>query len=128
MSVQILHPNLITVVPGSISIQNFIPGKLYKDNITIYNTCNVPIVINLRSSDRNKLFVGENLIRLGVNQAKKIPLIIQDKIKYNYNKLPTQKLLYIHLSGELIRCAACRFRTKAPESARYDAPRMVFLR
>ena len=102
MSVQILHPNLITVVPGSISIQNFIPGKLYKDNITIYNTCNVPIVINLRSSDRNKLFVGENLIRLGVNQAKKIPLIIQDKVKYNYNKLPTQKLLYIHLSGELI--------------------------
>ena len=100
MSVQILHPNLITVVPGSISIQNFIPGKLYKDNITIYNTCNVPIVINLRSSDRNKLFVGENLIRLGVNQAKKIPLII--KVKYNYNKLPTQKLLYIHLSGELI--------------------------
>ena len=80
MSAQILHPNLITVVPGSISIQNFIPGKLYKDNITIYNTCNVPIVINLRSSDRNKLFVGENIIRLGVNQAKKIPLIIQDKI------------------------------------------------
>ena len=102
MSAQILHPNLITVVPGSISIQNFIPGKLYKDNITIYNTCNVPIVINLRSSDRNKLFVGENTIRLGVNQAKKIPLVIQDKIKYNYNKLPTQKVLYIHLSGELI--------------------------
>jgi polyhydroxyalkanoate synthesis regulator phasin len=99
---QILHPNLITVIPGNITIQNFIPGKLYKDNISIYNTCNVPIVFTLRSSDRNKLFVGESTIRLGVNQAKKIPLVIQDKIKYNYNKLPTQKVLYIHLSGELI--------------------------
>ena len=78
--------NLITVIPGSITIQNFIPGKIYKEAIVIYNTCNVPITIKLTSSDKNKLLLNENIIRLGVNQTKKINIIIQDKIKYNFNK------------------------------------------
>ena len=94
--------NVITVIPGSFTIQNFIPGKIYKDAIVIYNTCNVPITIKLTSSDKNKLLLNENIIRLGVNQTKKINIIIQDKVKYNYNKFPFQKKLFIHLKGDLI--------------------------
>ena len=94
--------NLITVIPGSITIQNFIPGKIYKEAIVIYNTCNVPITIKLTTSDKNKLLLNESIIRLGVNHTKKINIIIQDKVKYNYNKFPFQKKLFIHLKGDLI--------------------------
>ena len=76
------HPNLITIVPENLNISHFIPGKIYKPSFTIYNTCNIPIILNLRSSDRNKLILSDNLIRLEVNQSKKINLVIQDQINY----------------------------------------------
>ncbi len=102
MSNQYINQNLITVIPGSITIQNFIPGKLFKESIVIYNTSNVPITLNLSSNDKSKLLLSENYIKLGVNQAKKISISIQDKTKYNSNNFPNNKLLSIHLSNDLI--------------------------
>jgi hypothetical protein len=102
MSNQYINQNLITVIPGSITIQNFIPGKLFKESIVIYNTSNVPITLNLSSNDKSKLILSENFIKLGVNQAKKISINIQDKTKYNTNNFPNNKLLSIHLSNDLI--------------------------
>ena len=102
MSNQFINQNLITVIPGSITIQNFIPGKLFKESIVIYNTSNVPITLNLSSNDKSKLNLSENFIKLGVNQAKKISINIQDKTKYNSNNFPNNKLLSIHLSNDLI--------------------------
>jgi hypothetical protein len=96
------HPNLITIVPENLNISHFIPGKIYKPSFTIYNTCNIPIILNLRSSDRNKLILSNNLIRLEVNQARKINLLIQDKINYTNGKIPSKKKLYISLNGEFV--------------------------
>ena len=102
MSNQFINQNLITIIPGSITIQNFIPGKLFKESIVIYNTSNVPITLNLNSNDKSKLTLSDNYVKLGVNQAKKISLNIQDKNKYNNTNLPTKNLLSIHLSSDLI--------------------------
>ena len=102
MSNQFINQNLITVIPGSITIQNFVPGKLFKESIVIYNTSNVPITLNLSSNDKSKLNLSENFIKLGVNQAKKISINIQDKTKYNSNNFPNNKHLSIHLSHNLI--------------------------
>ena len=102
MSNQFINQNLITIIPGSITIQNFIPGKLFKESIVIYNTSNVPITLNLNSNDKSKLSLSDNYVKLGVNQAKKISLNIQDKNKYNNTNLPTKNLLSIHLSSDLI--------------------------
>ncbi len=102
MSNQFINQNLITIIPGSITIQNFIPGKLFKESIVIYNTSNVPITLNLNSNDKSKLTLSDNYVKLGVNQAKKISLNIQDKNKYNNTNLPAKNLLSIHLSSDLI--------------------------
>lgn len=58
-------PNLLTVIPGNITIENFVPGREYRETLTIYNTCNVPIVINLKSSDKSKLSKNDSKLRIG---------------------------------------------------------------
>ena len=99
----LLQPDLLTIVPGSINIENFIPGRVYKQTITIYNTCNIPIIINLRSSDKSKLIIDKTLLRIEVNDSQKVDLVIQDKINYAKNKLPTKpKKLFVIIKGELI--------------------------
>ena len=103
MSDDEMRPNLLTVIPGNITIQNFVPGRIYKETLMIYNTCNVPIIINLKSSDKNKLSLSDSKMRIGVNQAKKLDIIIQDKMNYNYIKTQQlQKKLFIHINGDLI--------------------------
>ena len=103
MSSDEMHPNLLTVVPGNINIENFVPGRVYKETLMIYNTCNVPIVLNLKSSDKNKLTISESKMRIGVNQSRKLDLIIQDKLNYKYAKTPIKrKKLLIHMKGDLI--------------------------
>ena len=103
MSEEQMRPNLLTVRPGNITIQNFVPGRIYKETLIIDNTCNVPIVINLKSSDKNKLSLSESKMRIGVNQSKKLDLIIQDKINIKYIKSEIKpKKLFIHINGDLI--------------------------
>ena len=98
-----MRHNLLTVIPGNITIGNFVPGRVYKETLMIYNTCNVPIIINLKSSDKSKLSISESKMRIGVNQSKKLDLLIQDKTNYKYIKTPTkQKKLLIHMKGDLI--------------------------
>ena len=99
----LLQPNLLTIVPGNITIENFVPGRVYKQTITIYNTCHIPIIINLRSSDKSKLIIDKTLLRIEVNESQKVDLVIQDKINYAINKLPTKpKKLFVIIKGELI--------------------------
>ena len=99
----LLQPNLLTIVPGSINIENFIPGRVYKETLTIYNTCKIPIIVNLRASDKSKLLLNKSLLRIEVNDSQKVDLVIQDKINYSSKKLPTiPKKLYIYINGELI--------------------------
>ena len=94
----LLQPNLLTIVPGSINIENFIPGRVYKETLTIYNTCKIPIIVNLRPSDKSKLILNKSLLRIEVNDHQKVDLVIQDKINYSSKKLPTTpKKLYIYI-------------------------------
>ena len=103
MSDDEMRPNLLTVIPGHITIQNFVPGRIYKETLMIYNTCTVPVIINLKSSDKNKLSLSDSKMRIGVNQAKKLDIIIQDKMNYKYIKTQQlQKKLFIHINGDLI--------------------------
>ena len=103
MSDDEMRPNLLTVIPGNITIQNFVPGRIYKETLMIYNTCNVPIIINLKSSDKNKLSLSDSKMRIGVNQARKLDIIIQDKMNYKYIKTQQiKKKLFIHINGDLI--------------------------
>ena len=99
----LLQPNLLTIVPGSINIENFVPGRVYKQTLTIYNTCKIPIIVNLRASDKSKLLLNKSLLRIEVNDSQKVDLVIQDKINYSSKRLPTvPKKLYIYINGELI--------------------------
>ena len=99
----LLQPNLLTIYPGSIIIENFIPGRVYRDSLTIFNTSTIPIIFTIRASDKSKLILNKSLLRIEVNDSQKVDLVIQDKINYSSKKLPTKpKKLYIYLNGELI--------------------------
>lgn len=98
-----IRSDLLKIIPGQIILQNFIPGRLYKESLTIYNTATIPMLLNLRSSDKSKLIINKSFLKIPVNSSEKISLVIQDKINYVKNKLPsTPKKLFIHLTGELI--------------------------
>ena len=99
----LLQSNLLSIVPGSITIENFIPGRVYKESLKIENKSNIPIIINLRSSDNSKLILNKSLLRIEVKEKKKVDLVIQDKINYSSKNLPTKpKKLYIYINGEII--------------------------
>lgn len=96
-----VFPNLITVVPGSILIENFIPGKKYKELISIYNTSKTPISLKLSPNDKTKLQSSESFIRLSSGQCCQVTITIQDNVKYR-RKVPTSRKLFLFLRGELI--------------------------
>ena len=97
------HSNLLNIRPGTITIENFIPGKVYRRAIEIENTSKVSIIINLKSSDKSKLLLNKTFLRLGVREKQIIELIIQDKINYQNSIFPLDpKILWINITGELI--------------------------
>jgi hypothetical protein len=99
----ILQQNLLIIEPGSINIENFIPGRVYKEKLKITNTSKIPIIINLKASDKSKLLLNKSLLRIEVNDAKTVDLVIQDKINYSSNKLPTTpRTIFILINGEFI--------------------------
>jgi len=99
----LLQSNLLSIVPGSITIENFIPGRVYKERLTIENKTNIPIIINLRSSDNSKLILNKSLLRIEVKEKKMVDLVIQDRINYSSKNLPTKpKKIYIYINGEII--------------------------
>ena len=97
------HSNLLNIRPGTITIENFIPGKVYRRAIEIENNSKVSIIINLKSSDKSKLLLNKTFLRLGVREKQIIELIIQDKINYQNSIFPLDpKILWINITGELI--------------------------
>ena len=95
--------NLLNIRPKNIFIENFIPGKIYRKYFEIENISKMPIIINLKPSDKNKILLNQNLLRLEVKDKKIIELIIQDNIKYTETNYPTvPKKLSINIKGELI--------------------------
>lgn len=97
------HSKLLNIRPGNIIIENFIPGKIYRRAIEIENSSRIPIIINLKASDKSKLLLNKSLLRLDVREKQIIELIIQDTINYQKAKYPIDpKIIYINITGELI--------------------------
>ena len=95
--------NLLNIRPKNITIENFIPGKIYRKYFEIENKSKMPIIINLKSSDKSRLLINKTLLRLEVKDKKLIELIIHDNIKYTETNYPTEpKKLSINIKGELI--------------------------
>ena len=95
--------NLLNIRPGNIIIENFIPGKIYRRAIEIENTSKIPIIINLKSSDKSKLLLSKTLLRLEIREKKVIELIIKDQLEYSDSNYPINpKIIYINIKGELI--------------------------
>ena len=101
--IPILHPNFLKINPGSIKIENFIPGKVYKDSLKITNISKSPIIFTIKSSDKSKLILNKTFLRIEVNETQTIDLVIQDRNDYSSKKLPIKpRKLYIHMNGESI--------------------------
>ena len=97
------YSKLLNIRPGSIIIEKFIPGKIYRRAIEIENISQIPVIINLKASDRNKLLLNKSLLRLDVKEKQIIELIIQDTINYQKAKYPIDpKIISINITGELI--------------------------
>ena len=95
--------NLLNIRPKNILIENFIPGKIYRKYFEIENKSKMPIIINLKPSDKSKILLNQTLLRLEVKDKKIIELIIQDNIRYTETNYPTNpKILSINIKGELI--------------------------
>ena len=98
------HSNLLNIKPKNIVIENFIPGKVYRRAIEIENKSKIPIIINLKSSDKSKLLLNKSSIRLDVREKQIVDIIIQDKIKYQNGIFPADpKIISINITGELIQ-------------------------
>ena len=95
--------NLLNIRPKNILIENFIPGKIYRKYFEIENKSKMPIIINLKPSDKSKILLNQTLLRLEVKEKKIIELIIHDNIRYTETNYPTNpKILSINIKGELI--------------------------
>ena len=95
--------NLLNIRPKNILIENFIPGKIYRKYFEIENKSKMPIIINLKPSDKSKILLNQTLLRLEVKDKKIIELIIHDNIRYTETNYPTNpKILSINIKGELI--------------------------
>ena len=95
--------NLLNIRPGNIIIENFIPGIIYRRAIEIENTSKIPIIINLKSSDKSKLLLSKTLLRLEIREKKVIELILKDQLEYTDSNYPINpKIIYINIKGELI--------------------------
>lgn len=97
-----LNPTqLIQIYPSNLTISNFIPDKLYRHKVTLYNISSFNLVLTIKSSDKYKMTLNENIIRLNSNQSKQITLIIKDIIKYYNNRTPNQKRIFLIIKCDL---------------------------
>ena len=93
--------NVLKINPGSIKIENFIPGRVYKDSLKLTNISKSPIVFTIKASDKRKLTLNKTFLRIEVNETQIIDLAIQDKNDYSSKKLPAKpRKLFILINGE----------------------------
>ena len=113
MKSNLIHQlNLLNIRPKNILIENFIPGKIYRKYFEIENKSKMPIIINLKPSDKSKILLNQTLLRLEVKDKKIIELIIQDNIRYTETNYPTNpKILSINIKGELIEAYLTKYQT-----------------
>jgi hypothetical protein len=98
-----IETTLIKIIPESITLKKYYPGKTNEQTITICNNCNIPLILSLISSDSSMLILRESSIKIGVRQKKALSFIISDK-NYIKNKknLKKPKKLFIFIKNDLI--------------------------
>jgi hypothetical protein len=98
-----IETTLIKIIPESITLKKYYPGKTNEQTITICNNCNIPLILSLISSDSSMLILKESSIKIGVNQKKALSFIISDK-NYVKNKknLKKPKKLFIFIKNDLL--------------------------
>ena len=98
-----IETTLIKIIPESITLKKYYPGKMNEQTITICNNCNIPLILSLISSDSSMLILRESSIKIGVKQKKALSFIISDK-NYIKNKknLKKPKKLFIFIKNDLL--------------------------
>ena len=71
-----IETTLIKIIPESITLKKYYPGKTNEQTITICNNCNIPLILSLISSDSSMLILRESSIKIGVMQKKALSFII----------------------------------------------------
>ena len=74
---------LIATVPTQIIMNNFKFDKLYKETFTLKNTADFTVIVNLVSSDPQKIYVKERVIKLRAYQSVEVTLKIKVKTQFN---------------------------------------------
>jgi hypothetical protein len=64
--------NLIQIKPAIYCINNFEFDKLYTDKLIIKNNAEFPVVLNIRSSDSDKLIISQKLIKMNARQSVRV--------------------------------------------------------
>jgi hypothetical protein len=90
---------LIKVRPENFTLNNFTFDKLYTDRIQIKNLMNFPIVLNVRSSDENKLQVSEKIVKLNGKQMARVGFTVRIK---THIRTTCIRNLYIWIHNDLI--------------------------
>lgn len=99
----VLYPDNLTLVPKSINIDNFIPGRIYKETLMIHNTYNFPVIINIKPSDKSLISLNKPIVKVEPNNFQKITITIQDRTNYSKIKLPLKpKKLFLYLNGQYL--------------------------
>jgi len=98
-----IETTLIKIIPESITLKKYYPGKMNEQTITICNNCNIPLILSLISSDSSMLILKESSIKIGVKQRKALSFVISDK-NYIKNKknLKKPKKLFIFIKNDLL--------------------------
>ena len=99
--ITITPSQILQIYPSNITIANFIPDKIYRQKLTLYNISSLNLVLTLQSSDKARMSLNDNIIRLNSNQSKQITLIIKDGVKYYNNKTPNQKTIFLLIKSDL---------------------------
>jgi hypothetical protein len=109
-----MDSNLIQIKPENYCINNFEFEKLYSDKLIIKNIAEFPVVLNIRSSDGDKLFISQKLIKMNsgqsirVNFSLKVPSkisVVKDFFILFHNEMMDIKY-YIHLQGKSFKNTA----------------------
>jgi hypothetical protein len=89
--------NLIQVKPENYCINNFEFDRLYSDKLMIRNIAQFPIILNIRSSDKDKLIISQKLIKMNAGQTVRINFSLKV-----HSKISAVKDFYIMFHNEMI--------------------------
>ena len=96
-----ISEQILQICPKYLTIPNFTTERTYKYKISLNNITSYFMIFNLRSSDKERMKLSENEIKLKGGQTKHIQIMIRDNIKYFNNKCPRQRRIFLIIKSDL---------------------------